>query len=315
MSIPKYNEFYRDVLDVLKDEKEHSLKEIRAVIAKKRNFTQYELNEMMSSGKQTIYSNRVAWAVTYLNAAGLLTHPKRGFSKLTEEGKRIQGDSSLVLDNAFMMRYPSFAEFIFPTKNPAKKVTGNTQAKATAPIQPAPQPKEDSDPQEAIDTAYHQLKAALAQQLLEEVLSRDSDFFEHLVVKLLRNMNYGGPFEDAFQVTQRSNDGGIDGIIKEDPLGFSKIYIQAKRWDPSITISRPEIQKFCGALQDTGAHKGLFITTARFSSSAEEYASRQHIVLVDGVLLTRLMIEYDLGVSTTQTYSIKEVDHDFFDED
>jgi restriction system protein len=125
-------------------------------------------------------------------------------------------------------------------------------------------------------------------------------------------MGYGGPFEDAGIITSRTNDGGIDGIIKEDKLGFNQIYIQAKRWDPATTVSRPEIHKFSGALMDKGASKGLFITTAKFSQSAIETAQRQHIVLINGEMLTRLMIEYNLGVSVSQVYEIKKIDTDYF---
>ena len=150
---------------------------------------------------------------------------------------------------------------------------------------------------------------------MDEIMAKDPTFFEELVVKLLIKMGYGGSLSDAGIVTQKSNDGGIDGIIREDKLGFDKIYIQAKRWDPEKSINRPEIQKFSGALRDEGASKGLFITTASFSSGAIESAEKQHIVLVDGKRLTSLMIEYGLGVSTISTYEIKSIDTDFFNDD
>ncbi len=146
-------------------------------------------------------------------------------------------------------------------------------------------------------------------------MARDPSFFESLVVKLLLKMGYGGSVSDSGFTTQKSNDGGIDGIIREDKLGFDQIYIQAKRWDPDSTVGRPEIQKFSGALRDEGATKGLFITTAKFSDGARASADKQHIVLVDGARLTKLMIEYDLGVSTVTTYQIKTLDTDFFNED
>ena len=146
-------------------------------------------------------------------------------------------------------------------------------------------------------------------------MAQSPDFFERLVVQLLLKMGYGGPFEDAGIVTCSTGDGGIDGIIKEDKLGFNQIYIQAKRWAPERQVSRPEIHKFCGALQDKGASKGLFIATCGFTEGARETASRQHIVLVDGPTLTRLMIEYDLGVSPVQSFTIKRLDGDFFSEE
>ena len=154
----------------------------------------------------------------------------------------------------------------------------------------------------------------LAEELLEAIMAKDAAFFEELVVKLLLKMGYGGSLSDSGFVTQRSNDGCIDGIIREDKLGFDKIYLQAKRWDPGASVSRPEIQKFSGALRDEGAAKGLFITTARFSEGARVSAEKQHIVLVDGERLTRLMIEYNIGVSPVARYEIKSLDSDFFDD-
>ena len=150
---------------------------------------------------------------------------------------------------------------------------------------------------------------------MAEIMAQDPSFFENLVIKLLLSMGYGGSSSDSGFVTQKTNDGGIDGIIREDKLGFDQIYIQAKRWDPDTTVSRPEIHKFSGALQDVGASKGLFITTAKFSQSAQESADKQHIVLVDGNRLTRLMIEYNIGVSPVAQYEIKAIDLDFFSDE
>ena len=166
-----------------------------------------------------------------------------------------------------------------------------------------------------MEQAAAALNQSLADDLLAEIMEKDSDFFESLVVKLLVKMGYGGSVSDAGVVTKRSHDGGIDGIIREDKLGFDQIYIQAKRWDPQSTVSRPELQKFSGALRDEGASKGLFITTARFSEGAQASAEKQHIVLVDGQRLTKLMIEYNLGVSPVARYEIKSIDSDFFSGD
>ena len=145
-------------------------------------------------------------------------------------------------------------------------------------------------------------------------------FFEHLVVDLLLEVGYGGAFEGAGIVTKQSGDGGIDGIIREDKLGFNSIYIQAKRWQPEQTIGRPEIQKFAGALLGQGAAKGLFITTAHFSNEAKKYAESissptSKIVLIDGDQLAQLMITYNVGVSVQRTYEIKRIDSDYFEED
>ena len=179
---------------------------------------------------------------------------------------------------------------------------------------PSKTAQQTETPNDQIEQAIRSLNQHLAEELLEAIMAKDAAFFEELVVKLLRKMGYGGSLSDAGFVTQRSNDGGIDGIIREDKLGFDKIYIQAKRWDPGASVSRPEIQKFSGALRDEGAAKGLFITTARFSEGARVSAEKQHIVLVDGERLTRLMIEYNIGVSPVARYEIKSLDSDFFDD-
>jgi len=147
---------------------------------------------------------------------------------------------------------------------------------------------------------------------MSEIMKLEPTDFEKLVVKLLLAMGYDSGIDDAGFVTKPSKDGGIDGIIKEDQLGFSSIYIQAKRWDPDTTITTPEIQKFVGALSGHRAAKGLFITTAKYSQGAKDYAGMTGVVLVDGQQLTRLMIKFNLGVSVEHVYEVKKIDTDFF---
>ena len=171
---------------------------------------------------------------------------------------------------------------------------------------------------ELLDAAYQQVNAALSSQLMDEIMKLTPIEFEKLVVKLLLHMGYGNGIDDAGMVTQQSNDGGIDGIIKEDQLGFSHIYIQAKQWSPDRTVEKPEIQKFVGALQGQQAQKGLFITTAKFTSGALKYSENllgTKVVLVDGNMLTKLMIKHSVGVSTEHVYEIKRLDSDFFAEE
>ena len=161
-------------------------------------------------------------------------------------------------------------------------------------------------PQETFDRVYSLINDQLADDLLTAVLEQSPAFFEQLVVDLMKAMDYGDGF-----VTKYSGDDGIDGIIHEDKLGFNLIYIQAKRWKTDITIGKPELQKFAGAMMGPPkVEKGLFITTAKFSPKAKEYATAQHIILVDGKKLTELMIEYGVGVSTQKAYLIKRIDSD-----
>lgn len=303
MAIPKYDELYRDFLDALADGETHSLSEIRKRISIARNMPAEDLQQLLPSGKKTVFADRVGWAGTYLHKAGLITRAKRGRYEITQEGKRLQSSPSIAINNTFLLRYASFADYLNRTPS---KTPGN---KAPSSVTTAPSDEDTSTPQDTIETAFQKINSALADELMDEIMAQSPDFFEKLVVQLLLNMGYGGSLGGSGMKTQRTGDGGIDGIIKEDKLGFSQIYIQAKRWNPDTTVSRPEIQKFSGALRDEGASRGLFITTAHFSKGVEESAKRQHIVLVDG---DKLMIEYDIGVSVSQTYSVKKLDSDFF---
>lgn len=167
-------------------------------------------------------------------------------------------------------------------------------------------------PEELIDLLYQGAKESLIDDILRHVKNISPSFFEKLVVDLLVKMGYGGCRDDAGRVVGKSYDEGIDGIINEDRLGLDIIYIQAKRWQS--TVGRPEIQKFAGALQGKRARKGIFITTSEFSSEAILYASsiEINIVLIDGVKLANMMIDFNVGVSPTRSYEIKQLDSDYF---
>ncbi|WP_306569151.1 restriction endonuclease [Faecalispora jeddahensis] len=304
MAIPKYDEMYRLFLDCLADMQIHKSKEVKDEVAKKSCVTEAERREMLPSGRQAIFDNRIGWTRTYLKKAGLIESPSRGAYLLTDAGKHVLIENPTAIDNHYLERFDTFRVFI--------GTTGPVEAPPTEP------PHSGQSPQDIFDGAYQQINAALADDLLAEVMKQSPAFFEHLVVKLLEQMGYGGSLEGTGNVVGQSGDEGIDGIIREDKLGFSLIYIQAKRWDFDKTIGRPEIQKFVGALAGQGASKGLFITTAQFTKEACAYANKQHttkVVLVDGQMLAKLMIEYNLGVSTEAVYEIKRMDTDFFNDD
>lgn len=303
MAIPKYNEMYRLFLDCLKDGQPHKSQEIKKVIAAAMSVTEEEQKKLLPSGKQAIFDNRIGWTSTYLKKAGLIDSPSRGVFVITTEGSKLLAENPAVINNNLLMRYESFRLFKNPNAN------GNDI--------PVADNTEDT-PQDLLDNAFKMINTNLADELLAEIMKQQSSFFEALVVKLLEKMGYGGSLKDAGTVVGQSGDEGIDGIIREDKLGFNLIYIQAKRWDINKSIGRPEIQKFVGALAGQGATKGLFITTAQFSNEALAYAKKQHttkVILVDGVMLTNLMIEYNLGVSTETVYEIKRIDTDFFSDE
>lgn len=301
MTLPKYHEMYHPFLNSLKDGQEHTIKEVKEYVAEAMNITKEERTKLFSSGKQAIFDNRIGWTRTYLKKAGLIISPARGIFIITVEGKKVLAENHEVINDAFLSRYESFRLF----KNPASEnnISQNNLDECA------------DTPQDSFDRAFNLINATLADELLAEIMKQSPSFFEFMVVNLLTKMGYGGSVENAGVVVGQSGDEGIDGIIREDKLGFSLIYIQAKRWDLEKTVGRPEIQKFVGALAGQGATKGLFITTARFTREAIAYADKQHttkVVLIDGETLAKLMIEYNLGVSVETVYEIKKLDTDFF---
>lgn len=306
MAVPKFYEFLPSVMKALSKTDTLSVKQIREFAVADKNLTNDDLAVMLPSGLQRMADNRVHWAVQYLKKAQLIQAVKRGCYAITPAGIQAWNDVGEKLDLAYLKRYDSFQSFFRTTDN-----THQHDGESPDPIEP-------DTPQEDFDAAYRKINDELAENLMDAIMDQTPAFFERLVVRLLLKMGYGGAFDEAGVIVGRSGDEGIDGIIREDKLGFNSIYIQAKRWNPDKTIGRPEIQQFMGALAGQGASKGLFITTAGFSKDAHEYAAKHlssKIVLVDGQRLTRLMIEYEIGVSTQTVYAIKRLDSDFFDEE
>lgn len=302
MAVPKFFEFFEAFLKAVSNGELHSAKDVRNNIANSMKLTEEDLAEMLPSGTQRTFDNRVAWARTYLDKAGLIETPMRGKYHITEEGIRALASNEKI-DIAYLEKSEEFKNFHNVT-------TQNTSIEI--------QNEKNETPLEILESAHKQYLSALASQLMDEVMKLTPVEFERLVVKLLLKMGYGSGIEGAGMVTQASNDGGIDGIIKEDQLGFSHIYIQAKQWALEQIVGKPEIQKFVGTLQGQQAQKGLFITTARFSSGAIQYANNLlgvKVVLVDGSALTKLMIKHSVGVSLEQTYEVKKIDSDFFAEE
>ncbi len=302
MAVPKFFEFFEGFLRAVADGELHTAKEVREWLASDMRLSENDCSEMLPSGKQSTFHNRVAWARTYLDRAGLIETPSRGKYRITDDGRTALA-SGEEINLKYLEKSEKFREF-------RKTITPDAPSLADE--------EKDESPMEMLDTAFQQITAALASQLMDEVMKLSPTEFEKLVVSLLLHMGYGSGITEAGMITQQSNDGGIDGIIKEDQLGFSSIYIQAKQWAADQTVGKPEIQKFVGALQGQQAQKGLFITTAKFSSGALQYANNllgTKVVLVDGFTLTRLMIKHNVGVSVEHVYEVKKVDSDFFSEE
>lgn len=291
------------VLTVASDGNEHSLEETRNTLAQEFALTPEERNELLPSGRQRRFDNRVAWAKSFLDKARLLETPRRAHFRITDRGILLLAEAPKRIDIPLLERYEEFREF------------RAVQPKPAVPQERHQAENQAATPEESLEQAYQSLRASLATEVLGRVKGASSQFFENLVVELLLKMGYGGDRAEAGRAIGGVGDEGIDGIINEDRLGLDTIYIQAKRWEG--TVGRPEIQKFVGALHGKRARKGVFITTGTFSQDARDYVSRidPRVVLIDGRELASYMLDLDLGVTPKATYQVKRIDSDYFSDE
>lgn len=304
MAIPTYEECMLPLMKIAEDGKEHLFREATDALINQFNLTEKEKQELLPSGSAFVVNNRIGWARTYLTKAGLLLKTKRGYFRISEEGKKLLQKEPAFINTKMLKEYDAFNEFQ-TTKEPDNSENNKTEHNIQQSI----------TPHELLESGYLSIKNELADELLSTIKNISPSKFEKLVIDLLVKMGYGGSIKEAATVVGKSGDEGIDGIIKEDKLGLDVIYIQAKKWD-SGTIGRPEIQKFAGALLGKKAKKGIFITTSTFTNEAKKYVTDidAKIILLDGKQLTELMIENNLGVSTQDVYTIKRIDSDYFEE-
>ena len=307
MSIPDYQSLMLPLLELAADGQEHALRDAVEALSDRLGLTDAERAELLPSGSARVIASRVAWARTYLKQAGLLDSPRRGMFCITSLGRTLLAQKPARVDNAVLDQYESFRAFKARSKPDSEAESASSVANAATPLV-------ESTPEDAMAQAYERVRTQLEAELLEQVKSSSPSFFERLVVDLLVAMGYGGSRQDAGRALGKSGDGGIDGVIKEDRLGLDVIYLQAKRWEG--IVGRPEIQKFAGALQGQRASKGVFITTSGYSKDAMDFAQAisSKIILIDGAMLTRLMVDFNVGVSRLGTYELKRVDTDYFDE-
>ena len=303
--IPDYQTIMLPLLKVMNDKNTHKLRNLIELLQTKFQLTEAEKNELLPSGSQAIFDNRVGWAKFYLEKANLLKTEKRGFYRITESGISFLNSNPTSLRTKDLENFSAFKEFkkaIVPKTETSSEIENQENNDST------------KTPEEALEYAFQKLKTDLSRDLLDTIKSCSPSFFEKLVVDLLLKMGYGGSRKDAGQALGKSGDGGIDGIIKEDKLGLDTIYIQAKRWENIVPVR--EIRDFAGALLSKKARKGIFITTSYFPPSANEFVkSIEHkIVLIDREELTNLMFEFNVGLSLQSNYEVKKIDFDYFEE-
>lgn len=305
MPIPDFQSLMLPLLRLGTDGKSHSLAEVRESLAKEFALTESDRAELLPSGRQRRFDNRVAWAKVYLEQAKLFSSPKRGHFTITDRGRQVLAEGPKRIDIPFLDRFEEFREF----RSAPKPVKTETKESDKQPV------AVEQTPEEMLEHAYQSIRAELALEILNNLKASSPHFFEKLVVELLLKMGYGGSRLEAGAAIGGSGDEGIDGIISEDRLGLDVVYIQAKRW--AGTVGRPEVQRFVGALHGKRARKGVFITTGTFSADAQAYVSHidPRVVLIDGRQLAEYMIDLNLGVTSRATYEIKRIDSDFFAEE
>jgi len=281
------------------------MRDVTDALATRFHLTPQEREEMLPSGQQTLFNNRVGWAKTHLKGAGLISNPNRGKVTLSDEGRRVLASHPDAINCRFLRQYPSYLELVGRSRSDENGEVEDSGAGTES----------EQTPLELMDESFHALRRATADELLVKLRECSPGFFEKVVVKLLQAMGYGGVSGEAL-VTGRSGDAGIDGIIKEDKLGLDVVCIQAKRWEG--TVGRPVIQGFVGSMDFVRARKGVILTTSQFSREAVDFVDRiegKKVVLIDGPQLADLMIDHNVGVLLTKSYELKEVSNDFFDED
>jgi restriction system protein len=306
MAIPDYQSLMLPLLLLASDQEEHTIAATVGSLAKEFKLSEQEQEELLPSGSETVFANRVRWARTYLKKAALIDATGRGRFRISQRGEEVLKDKPRVIDDRLLAQFAEFQDF----KPSAQSGIATAEPTKVGPTKVA----EAGTPQELLDASYQELRQSLAQEVLDHLKTCSPRFFERVVVNLLVAMGYGGSRRDAGQAVGQTGDGGIDGIIKEDKLGLDAIYLQAKRWEG--TVGRPVVQGFSGSLDGAKARKGVLITTSQFSQDARDYVRHieKKIVLIDGKELAQLMIDYGLGVAEVASYAVKRLDADYFDE-
>lgn len=299
--IPDYQSLMRPFLAAHLSGQDRAVGEVRAELAEHLGLTDEEQAQLLPSGKGRTWNNRVGWAATYLFRAGLLERPRRSVYRITPRGQDVLQQYPERVDNEVLAHFEEFQQFRVSGGGPSAGPAGTSPGPVTPP------PDSDTTPEERIEAAQGELRAALAAELLDRVMEQDFAFFERLVMDVLGRMGYG-----RGQQLGGSGDEGFDGVIDEDRLGLDRIYVQAKRW--SNSVGRPDVQGFVGALAGRGATKGVFITTSTFTAGARAYVQQvaASVVLIDGKQLAELMIEYGVGVFVVSSYDVRRLDLDYF---
>lgn len=307
--IPTFQDCMLPTLKLLADRKDHSANELYNYVTSLFQMTEEEKNTLLPSKRITRIRCNLSWARTYLKKAGLISSKSRATYAITNEGVKLLATNPSFVNMKTLEHYDSYN--LWQTMGKQENGEAQTNSKDN-------NCETELTPDETIGRAYEELRSILAKDLLDKILEQSPYFFEKLVVRLLVAMGYGGSFNEITEMmVGKTGDEGIDGVIKEDRLGLDNIYVQAKRWDKTKTVGRPDIQQFVGALAGRGVNKGIYITTAHFSEQAKNFKPQNNIkvALIDGDALCQYMIDYNIGVAIKDVYEVKRIDLDFFSDD
>ena len=306
MAVPDFQSLMLPTLQALSGGAETPISQVRAGVAAAELLTPEDLRESLPSGRQAVFTNRVSWAVIYMERTGLVERVGRGVYRIAVEGERLLKQEPTRIDLKVLRRYPAYRSW--------KAASTSKAAKTNSPV---PSNESLDTPEEALERAAQQLRRELELDLLDRVRNAAPAFLEQVVIDLLVAMGYGGGDPAMGRVTGSSGDGGIDGTIREDILGLDEVYVQAKKYAEGKTVGESDLRNFAGAIDATGTNKGVFVTTAGFTQAARKYVARspKRIVLIDGEELARLMVTKDVGVRTRAKHEIKRIDEDYFSEE
>jgi len=303
MSIPKYDDLIIPALVVINDLGTARTKDLVTPLGLKFGLSNEEITKTYPRSKDLVFKDRISWALSYLNMAGLVHKPKRGTYQLNETAK------TLLLTPVKIRHYIDSKLVERQKKIQNQSVNGSSDNVITSDT--------DFTPNEQLYASYFEIRKTIYDEILDTIVSKSPIAFEQLVIELLQKMGYGGEISEAASLTKTTGDGGIDGVIKEDILGLGRIHIQAKRYKAENSVGRPEIQAFVGALAVAQSNKGVFITTSSFTKSAIEYANSLNglttVILIDGQKLAGFIYDFGLGMQVEKTLEIKKLDSDYWD--
>lgn len=303
MPIPDFQTIMLPLLETLADGKVWTMREVTEYLAKHFSLTESEIGELLPSGYAPLFANRVAWAKTHMKVAGLIDNPNRGRVSISDRGLAVLTNKPAAINMKFLKQFDGYTEF---TGKKAPEV-------GSSPIED--EAVQAKSPLELLEESFGTLRAALKDELLTRLKTGSPAFFERAVLKLLTAMGYG--ITGNSQWTGQPGDGGIDGVIREDQLGLDIVCVQAKRYEKGV-VGGAAIREFAGSMDGYKAKKGVILTTSAFSKDAIAFVDRiegKRVVLIDGDQLAELMIRHNVGVITTETYDMKSISEDFFDED